>query len=512
MTSYIYETLPSPVVGTFGQTVSLSTILTQEFGPKYGGYTDFYVSYLPWQLVESGGQQFSYWTATTGSDGSADTMTQWLQNGAPDAPATWDFVGASYYKPTIDIPATDDPSSGVVHVTASNINQFSLQIGSDIGPFAFITVPVAFDSSHNPTEFVQYSITTTDPSLYAPVPAPYNVVDTAVNYFVKYQNVVNQYDCGFIAQDVASAAGAALDDLIESTNPKDNVEAGFWRIVYPGSDPNPVSNWSTLLEPGDIVRMGRKPTMDGKDGGTHTFTVLDSTPAGDGVHNLLTVYDNGASLSNGLEGIGIHIDVVPANSIVASDHYYDDEADPSEVTIYRLTPDHEYLIDASALGGDPTVGARLIGTAYDDHIIGSDGDDTFSSWTGNDLIDGGGGTNTLDYSWDNQGITADVLAGTVWKGAGNGTDQFSHIQKFIGSSAGGDVFYVGAGSFSFDGGSGFGKTLDYSSDQNFFYITVDLTHQTVSKNASTFFSGEPARIHRHRRQNVTPDPRPAQRA
>ena len=478
MTSYIYETLPSPVVGTFGQTVSLSTILSQEFGPKYGGYTDFYVSCFGWQALDQFDPPLGYWNDTTQTYGTiaVGTMTQWLENG--------NAVGLADFKqqPSGMWPVqVDDPTSGAVHVDASNLGQFSLQIGSNIAPFAFISVPVAFDSSHNPTEFVQYSITTTDPSLYAPTsaPAPEDVYDAAFRYALKYQNVDNLDDCHLIAQDVASAAGAALDDPTESTDPTKNVSAGFWRVVYRGSDPNPVSNWSMTVEAGDIVRVGWA------SGGAHTFTVVDvgfgTVQGSDGLdHKDLTVYDNGLPDNQGIPGIatsfiGIHDDFVGGK-------WYDEWSDPKQVTIYRLSPDAQYLIDESQLGGDnPNLGARLVGTANGDHIIGGSGDNTISSWTGNDLIDGGGGTNTLDYSWDNQGITADLLAGTVSKGAGNGTDQFSHIQKFIGSSAGGDVFYVGAGSFSFDGGSGFGKTLDYSSDQNFFHITVDLTQQTVTK-------------------------------
>ena len=80
--SNLYETLPTPVVGSFGQSVSLSDILTQEFGPKYGGYTDFYLSYYGADTLAQ--YDFKYWTDTPGSSPSVDTVTTWLQkNGAP---------------------------------------------------------------------------------------------------------------------------------------------------------------------------------------------------------------------------------------------------------------------------------------------------------------------------------------------------------------------------------------------------------------------------------------------
>jgi RTX calcium-binding nonapeptide repeat (4 copies) len=321
-------------------------------------------------------------------------------------------------------------------------------------PFAFISIPVAFDSSHNATEFIQYSITTTDTSLYAPTsaPTPDDVVAAANRYasYPSYQNVDSPNDCHFIAQDVASAAGAALDDPTESTDPTTNVSAGFWRVVYRGSDyPNPDSNWSKKVQKGDIVRVGWT------NGGAHTFTVVDVgayVQGSDGLlHRDLTVYDNGVPDNNGIPGvqsslIGLHDDFV-------ENKWYDEWSDPTQVTIYRLSPDHQYLIDESQLGGDdPNHGARLVGTANNDQIIGANGDDTISSWIGNDLIDGGGGLNTLDYSWDTNPVSVDLWGGTASKGNG-WTDQFVNIQSFIGGSVS-DVFYGAAAKCTFDGGKG----------------------------------------------------------
>jgi hypothetical protein len=489
--SYLYETLPTPVVGTFGQTVSLTSILTQEFGSNYAnllfgeqsdtkGY-DFYVSYYGAATLKQ--DDFNYWTHTT--TGNANSVTTWLQNDVPIGPTDQQQVPTPAANFMAGIPGTN-----VVPVTKSNIDQFYLQIGSNIAPLAFISVPVAFDNANKPTEFIQYSIITVDPSLYRPKSAP--TADDLVNEIApssssvgwqdfqnKYQNVENNNDCHFIAQDVAAAIGAPLDDPTGSVDPSYNISAGFWSIVPQQGIPIPY--WSTLVQPGDIVRYGRKQTLDGKDGGAHTFTVLATTPAGDNIHKLLTVYDNGATLTNGAEGIGVHSDFIPANAVVNSDHYYDDEADQFAVTIYRLASDHKYLIDESkpGFGDSPDLGSRLIGTANDDQITCGLGDDIISSWTGNDLIDGGSGVNALDYSWDNQSISADLWAGTASKGAGNGTDQFVNIQSFIGGSVN-DVFYGAAAKCTFDGGKG-NNTLDYSSTNNFFHVTVDVTQHTVTK-------------------------------
>ena len=69
-----------------------------------------------------------------------------------------------------------------------------------------------------------------------------------------YVNVPNTNDCGWIGDAVAAAAGATMPYQNWSTDPDENVDGGFWRIAYRGSDEtNPVSDWSTLVQPGDIV-------------------------------------------------------------------------------------------------------------------------------------------------------------------------------------------------------------------------------------------------------------------
>ena len=66
-----------------------------------------------------------------------------------------------------------------------------------------------------------------------------------------------------------------------------NEDGGFWRIVHRGSN-NPVDNWQTLVQAGDIVRMGWV------GGGFHTVTVTAGINA-DGVHpGQIQVVDNTA--------------------------------------------------------------------------------------------------------------------------------------------------------------------------------------------------------------------------
>jgi hypothetical protein len=186
-----------------------------------------------------------------------------------------------------------------------------------------------------------------------------------------------------IASDLTAAAGAPLDDVeSESLDPTQNNSAGFWRVVYRGSDPNPVSNWQTLLQPGDVVRMGWT------GGGQHTTTVLSVNSDGS-----ITVFDNENTVNNGPSFISIHT----VN--------YDTETIPDTITIFRLTTDHLYLIDGSA-GGQILNGTLQ----YDNEIITSGETQTVNCGPLNDVVDitaastgtmtinGGGGQDTVVYT------------------------------------------------------------------------------------------------------------------
>src|SRR5581483_2739404 len=93
-------------------------------------------------------------------------------------------------------------------------------------------------------------------------------------------------------------------------------------------DPNPPGGWSTLVKPGDIVRMGQK-DADGNITGYHTTTIIGVM--GDG---SLEVFDNPAP------NLGIHFGDGPGdpdwNALA-----------PDTITIYRIADDHLNLIDAA---------------------------------------------------------------------------------------------------------------------------------------------------------------------
>ena len=85
-------------------------------------------------------------------------------------------------------------------------------------------------------------------------------------------------------------------------------------------------DWSALVQPGDIVRMGWFNPEAGRISG-HSTTVLAVNSDGE-----IEFYDN-----NDAQHIGIH------------DADYWLNTDPSDITIYRLDPNQQYLIQGTGL-------------------------------------------------------------------------------------------------------------------------------------------------------------------
>ena len=114
--------------------------------------------------------------------------------------------------------------------------------------------------------------------------------------------------------------------------------------------------------------------------------------------------------------------------------------------------------------------ATVKGGASNDTFIGGSSPVTFVGGAGNNLYLGGSGHVTLDYSAAPSGITADLATDTVANGYGGG-DNFSKIAAITGSAFN-DTFIPGAGSFTLDGGGGT-NTLDYSGTTAPLAVTLD---------------------------------------
>jgi Ca2+-binding RTX toxin-like protein len=136
------------------------------------------------------------------------------------------------------------------------------------------------------------------------------------------------------------------------------------------------------------------------------------------------------------------------------------------------------------LGGtDTLINVEAVnGSAFDDTLSGSDSGvfESFEGRTGNDVIDGRGGIDRVDYSHSSAGVVVNLSTGTANDGLG-GVDTLSNIEVVRGStfadtltgsdSATQETFDGGAGADVIDGRGGI-DTVDYSAAKS--GVTVNL--------------------------------------
>ena len=125
-------------------------------------------------------------------------------------------------------------------------------------------------------------------------------------------------------------------------------------------------------------------------------------------------------------------------------------------------------------GMDSLIGFTAVNaTKFGDTLIGSDSNDRFRGWEGNDCIMGGNGAqDMIDYNYlsnASQAVSVDLVVQRANDGMG-GTDKLISIEQVRGS-AGNDtiigdsadnVIRGNSGSDSLDGGTGTGDVADYS--------------------------------------------------
>jgi hypothetical protein len=381
--SFVLEQLPIDVVGDAGSSQNLSSILTAALGPDAGGYSGYWIAYYGASYLQE--NDFSYWNL------SDPVVTGLSENGT-------------------DIGASTESDFNQIYVAPAQLSSITLDLGNVIAPFVFIVVPVS--TGGGTTDYIQYEINVVAPGLQSPTagdgePTPSDIVASAKRFAAVYSGVLNDNDCGLIADDVAAAAGATLDNEVSgSTDPAQNESAGFWRVVYRGSDPNPVADWQTLVRPGDIVRMAWTA------GSYHTTTVLSVNSNGS-----ITVFDNNGENSAGEHEIGIHT----VN--------YDTQTIATSITIFRLTTDDLYLING--ITGEIMNGTPMYNNEFDavsgDIVNCGPKNDVVNVGTGNITINGGQGFDTAVFSGDRSSytITRSLLTTTV-SGA-NGTDTLTSV-------------------------------------------------------------------------------------
>jgi Ca2+-binding RTX toxin-like protein len=135
---------------------------------------------------------------------------------------------------------------------------------------------------------------------------------------------------------------------------------------------------------------------------------------------------------------------------------------------------------------------NLIGSKNNDTLTGDNGDNIIAGGLGNDILDGGsGGIDTLDYSAAAAAVTVDLYGGAATGGAGN--DTISHFENVIGSKFN-DVISGSAAHNVLDGGNGT-DTLDFHASANMTGVVIDLSNshgltQTGDAAGDTFLNFE----------------------
>jgi hypothetical protein len=339
--------LPVAAVGTGGALIPMKRLLTSAFGTVPSGYSSYTLS-GPSRVMPTE----SYW-------GQAP-------NGAP-LNSAWYF--------------DDQPIAEPQTVEKIELDRVALFVGNSIVRSAYFVVPVAKDDAGNVTEYVQYNIWTADPRVSAPQTAwsvadpnvpgsasrfgrldPSDIVSSAYRYNTVFPGVFNHNNCNWISDNVTAGAGAVQPYDNYSTDPANNVSGGFWRIVYRGTDtPDPVRDWFELTLPGDVVRMGR---LDAT--GCHTTTVIGTLNP----DATITVYDNGDHNAQGQNIIGVHQPT------------YWTGTNPGMITIFRLDPNHKYLIEGT---GESEF---IQGTVFDNLIRPNGGRDTIAAGPRTNAIQG----------------------------------------------------------------------------------------------------------------------------
>lgn len=356
-TEHVYDaTLPVPALVAPGQSISLEDLLVQAFGSVA-------LSLPSVQLYSESAQEmgfFSYWNP------SDPSLPYWTLNGTTITPDNLTTVQAS------DFANVDYVGGNAIQANATIEMPIAFHDGA-------IRDAVAYSIQNFGAEFAQ-------PSLTSGAPAPQDVVNAASAFAAAYTGAANTEDCYNIAHEVAAAAGATMQHNTGSTDPEQNVAGGFWRIAYAApQDGTAVANWSTLVQAGDILRIGWA-----SNGGPHSFTILAPLDS----NGSITVFDN-IYERDGYEAIGIH------------DATYWTQTDPNDITIFRLDPNDLYLVDTTTGDGalvQNRVSAATFGTANNDLIIPA----------------GASGTISCDGGTDTIADTAAILNGATILGFGSG--------------------------------------------------------------------------------------------
>ncbi len=210
-------------------------------------------------------------------------------------------------------------------------------------------------------------------------------------------------------------------------------------------------------------------TFVGEGGGGNT---LDFSDASSGVSIFLTPNSQGEEVAQPGSGSDAFTGITTiigsdagGNTFVGGPGDYTVDGEGSNNTLDYSAASNGVAFNVSSGSGsaEPETGGDTTFSGIQIFKGSTAGDNIFTVGSGNQTLEGGGGNNEITFAADAAGITIDAATGTAT--TANGTDTFSDIQTFIGSSAGSTTFIVGSGSYTFESG-GSGNTIVYTPQSN----------------------------------------------
>ncbi|MCQ8239640.1 Hint domain-containing protein [Rhizosaccharibacter radicis] len=340
-------TIPVAAVGAATDMVSLRSILVNAFGSVPQGFASYTL-----YTREPNTDLTGYWGQATQDPPGSPVSQAWFRQNQNGTVTELDGVAG-------------------VTVTAADIDNIMFRVGNNIDSRSWFQVTVA-GTDCNPVERLNYHMVGVDPHVNSfdpgvSIPDAQSQTESIDRFNAFYTDVQNSDYCPWIADDVAAGHGATMPWQDESTDPDDNREGGFWRIVHNGLD-EPVADWYKLIKKGDVVRMGWA-GLDGDGLGQHTTSIYKVVD--DGPHTVAKVWDNNDYRNDGnIDYIGMH------------EATYWDATVPQSITIYRLDSNNQYLIQGT------DVGEYIQGSVFNNLIEPGLGADTIAAGAGNNEMRG----------------------------------------------------------------------------------------------------------------------------
>lgn len=269
--------------------------------------------------------------------------------------------------------------------------------------------------------------------------------------------------------------GKAGNDSLYGADGADTLLGGSGNDLIDGGNGADTVSY-TIATSGVAVNLTTGIANDG-DGGTDTLTSVE-TVIGSSFNDVII----GDSLANTMQGENGDDRFYGAggNDIIYGGNGSDTADYRTAASAITVTLVSGYFSVTDGDGGTDTLYQleNVFGSAYNDVIAGTTGDNFMSGGAGNDSMNGNNGIDTLSYLEASSAVTVNLMTGTASDGDG-GTDSILNIENIIGSNyddiitgfnfgnqlyggAGNDILNGNNGTDLLDGGDGV-DTASYSS-------------------------------------------------